>query len=98
MAFATEIDEEHVAAILCKTALKSMKSFAYKVVPMYAKEKKIFYANAAQEWAGIKEQVRLMPITHRLLVRPNIGYVLATMLKPIFLLKHIFIKRDYTNR
>ena len=97
-AFIDEVDDEHVAGELRKSSLKSLNSFAYKVVPMTWKEKKVFYDNVLRDWNEIKALVRMMPILHRILVSPKFGMYVAAMLKPIFMLKHLIVKRTYINR
>ena len=96
--FADKIDDTNIAEQLRQTAIKSMKSFAYKVVPMSAEEKKLFYNYVAQSWDEIKKRVNMMPMSYRILVRPIGGYILATLLKPVFLLKHLFVKRNYMQK
>lgn len=98
LTFIADVNDEHVAGELRKSALKSLNSFAYKVVPMTWKEKKVFYDNVHSDWNEIKALVRMMPMLHRILVSPKCGIYIAAMLKPIFMLKHLIVKRTYINR
>lgn len=97
LSLAETINDVHVANQLRQTAVKSMMSFAPKVIPMTMKEKKIFYSNVEQNWDEVKELSDRMPILHRLLICPKAGKMIAMMLKPLFVLKHKFVKRTYIN-
>lgn len=97
LALADTIDDAHVSNQLQQTAIKSMMSFAYKVIPMSNQEKNIFYSNVEQEWNDVKELSSRMPIMYRLLVHPKIGKMVTKMLKPLFVIKHKFVKHTYIN-
>lgn len=98
LAFIEDLQDEHIAGELLQSAMKSLNSFAYKVVPMKWKEKKIFYDNVQKDWDEIKSLVGMMPMMHRILIHPKCGIYIAAMLKPIFMLKHLIVKRTYINQ
>lgn len=98
LAFIDDVKEEHIAEELRYSALKSLKSFAYKVIPMVWKEKKIFYDYVQRDWNEIKSLIGMMPISYRILANPKCGIYIAAMYKPIFMLKHLIVKRTYINQ
>lgn len=98
LSLADEVKEKYVKEQLCATAFKSMKSFAYKVVPMSGKEKKIFYENVKKNQNQVMQIASRLPLLYRILVRPVYGYIIASILKPLFIVKHLFVKRTYINR
>ena len=98
LAFIADVKDEHVAGELRRSAMKSLTSFAYKVVPMKWKEKMIFYGNVQRDWNEIKSFMEMMPLLHKALIHPKYGIYVASMLKPMFMLKHSIIKRSYINK
>lgn len=82
LAFIEDLQDEHIAGELLQSAMKSLNSFAYKVVPMKWKEKKIFYDNVQKDWDEIKSLVGMMPMMNRILAHPKYGICIAAILKP----------------
>ena len=98
LSLADVIEDEHIAEQLRKTALRSLKSFGYKIIPMSNAEKRIFYDNLESERDEVQYLCDLLPWNYRLMLHPSIGKWVVMMLKPVFYIKHLFIKRNYANR
>lgn len=98
LSLAEVIQDEHIAEQLRKTALRSLKSFGYKIIPMSGEEKRIFYDNLESERGKVQHLCDLLPWYYRLMLHPSIGKWVVMMLKPVFYVKHLFIKRNYANR
>lgn len=98
LSLADVIKDEHIAEQLRKTALRSLKSFGYKIIPMSGEEKRIFYDNLESEREKVQYLCDLLPWYYRLMLHPSMGRWVVMMLKPLFYIKHIFIKRNYANR
>ena len=97
LSLAEVIQDEHIAEQLRKTALRSLKSFGYKIIPMSGEEKRIFYDNLESERGKVQHLCDLLPWYYRLMLHPSIGRWVVMMLKPLFYIRHMFIKRNYNN-
>lgn len=98
LSLADVIEDDHIAEQLRKTALRSLKSFGYKIIPMSKAEKRIFYDNLKSERDNVQYLCDLLPWYYRLMLHPSMGFWVVMMLKPAFYVKHLFIKRNYVNR
>lgn len=95
---ASQISDEHVVSLLNDAAKKSLKSFAYKVIPMSRSERAIFYDNVNSNRNDIIHIYQMLPWLYRLLLLPVLGKQIALCLKPIFQFRHLFVKRLYINK
>lgn len=98
LSLADVIKDKHTAEQLRKTSLRSLKSFCYKIIPMSGEEKRIFYDNLQSERDKVQYLCDLLPWYYRLMLHPSIGRWVVMVLKPLFYIRHMFIKRNYANR
>ena len=98
LSLADVIKDEHIVEQLRKTALRSLKSFGYKIIPMSKAEKRTFYDNLKSERDNVQYLCDLLPWYYRMMLHPLIGMWVVMMLKPLFYIRHVFIKRNYANR
>ena len=95
--FAEGIDDMHIKKHLVDISKKYLKSFTYTITPAIRKEKKIFYSLVKKNWNRIQPNIQLVPLYVRLLLHPKIGLFLTVLLKPMFIMKQVFKKRNYSN-
>lgn len=98
LSLADVIKDEHIEEQLRKTALRSLKSFGYKIIPMSKAERRVFYDNLISERDKVQYLCDLLPWYYRLMLHPLMGWWVVMMQKPIFYIRHMFIKRNYANR
>ena len=87
LSLSNEVNGEMIAQHLRETAIKSMKSFANKVVYMDRAERTIFYNHVQGAWGSIKDRIHSLPLFYRVLLRPYTGRTLAAILKPAVIIK-----------
>jgi len=95
---ANTICEEKEAKMLYSQAIWYFKCFWYKVVPMTIAEKQVFYELVRSHSNDMVYFIERLSISYRLLLHPLIGPVITCCLKPLFILKHLFVKHDYLNK
>jgi hypothetical protein len=95
--FAEGIDDLHIKKQLVDISKRYLKSFTYAITPAIWKEKKIFYSLVKKNWNRIQPNIQLVPWYIRMLVHPTVGCFLTTLIKPIFYLKHLVIRKKYSN-
>lgn len=95
--FSEKVDDEHVRRRLIDMSKYYLLSFTYTITPSVWKEKKIFYSLVQKNWRVIQNNKYIMSFYVRILLHPRFGLVLTSLLKPLFMLKHQFGKKRYTN-
>lgn len=95
--FAEGIEDEHVQGQLIDISKMYLRSFTYTITPAVLDEKRKFYSLVRNNWSIIKNNILIVPWYIRMLVHPTVGCFLTTLIKPIFYLKHLVIRKKYSN-
>lgn len=88
---AESIDDEHVKLQLMNISNKYLRSFLYSITPATIVEKLKFYNLVKLNWYNIKLNILKLPWYLQILLYPNLGIILTSLLKPIWLFKHVII-------
>ena len=94
---ANEMTDNHVSRQLIDQARKYFYSFTYKIVPASMHEKRVFYKLVSKDWQKIKPLSQYVNRYVWLMLNPKYGIYVTSLLKPVFLLKHMFKHKTYTN-
>ena len=96
--FAKQIEDDHIRNQLIDVSKKYLQSFVFTIIPATLKEKFHFYDLIKLNRSKITPNIIFLPWYIKVLLHPFIGVVMTSLLKPLYLLKKFYTKKEGFQR